>query len=479
LGEVGEESEEEEDGGGENLFERLPTELVWEVAMWLEHQGLGCLAQTCRQMADLVYDGRLWKRHFLKCWGTSNTAHQCHHSPEKPGEKEKVRSKDHGLLYTETIIPSFAASSVADVAQTAKEEAHGDINKQGSQDSKGGLDWREEYRARLECEHRGWKATNMHRLSKTVTSVDTHHNATFITSLLVTRPPQHSDPAGFTRVKASCFVLVVDRTTTSLHRKEDYLAIAPNWELDNGIVRIIEMKSYNKKKTVILHPVALTSPLLARFSSAYGSDLLAMAPQQRCGTVEIWDWPNNLLVNQIDLACKTTAMDLNHNELALGDVSGLVSIYDLRQPVQQPWILKGHSAKVTCIECHQQMIATGSGDGKVRVWDLRRSSTPLFQLEGVSISFVSSLQFDSQKLVFGAVHQSPSTSYFWQKAKCENPFRHQMLHVWNSRTFEFWNTLDFSTECTEATSPLSFDFQDNFLVVGVPRQVVMINLYNS
>jgi len=43
-----------------------------------------------------------------------------------------------------------------------------------------------------------------------------------------------------------------------------------------GIVRIIEMKSYNKKKTVILHPVALTSPLLARFSSAYGSDLLAM-----------------------------------------------------------------------------------------------------------------------------------------------------------------------------------------------------------
>jgi hypothetical protein len=36
------------------------------------------------------------------------------------------------------------------------------------------------------------------------------------------------------QVKASCFVLVVDRMTSSLHRKDDYLAIAPNWELDNG-----------------------------------------------------------------------------------------------------------------------------------------------------------------------------------------------------------------------------------------------------
>ncbi len=82
------------------------------------------------------------------------------------------------------------------------------------------------------------------------------------------------------KVKASCFVLVVDRTTSSLHRKNDLLAIAPNWELDHGqfnhslslilpsksspilssllfsvdsgVVRIIEMKSYKKKKTIII-----------------------------------------------------------------------------------------------------------------------------------------------------------------------------------------------------------------------------------
>jgi hypothetical protein len=81
-----------------------------------------------------------------------------------------------------------------------------------------------------------------------------------------------------------------------------------------------------------------------------------------------------------------------------------------------------------------------------------------------------------------------------------------MLHVWNARTFEFWNSLDFSKaptaaliivlgslsgvlmlmiclgcvqECTDATSPMSFDFEGNFLVVGVPRQVVMLNFYNN
>jgi hypothetical protein len=175
----------------------------------------------------------------------------------------------------------------------------------------------------------------------------------------------------------------------------------------------------------------------------------------------------------------------------------------------------------------------------VKIWDLRKRSAPMFQLEGHSISFVPSLQFDSQKLIFSAIHHPPN-QYFWQSARERNPFRyhhlclclclscslvpraplastivrltarhlssrHQMLHVWNARTFEFWNSLDFSKvskmwwvvcgvggdgwrvlinciikqECAEATSPMSFDFADNFLVVGVPRQVVMLNFYNN
>jgi len=39
--------------------------------------------------------------------------------------------------------------------------------------------------------------------------------------------------------------------------------------------------------------------------------------------------------------------------------------------------------------------------------------------------------------------------------------------------------LDCVQECAEATSPMSFDFEGNFLVVGVPRQVVMLNFYNN
>jgi WD40 repeat protein len=482
-------------------------------------------------MAGLVSDPLLWKLNYDRVWGASSTTdlqsdasasgsgiqsasatsapddNSMEDNSEGLGEEAEERGKEIGEgmrggplagddVSNPTSSPDVDRESDSedeggttknedvevDVEVVRMTERKSEANKKAKTTAavakKPERDWREEYRARLEYEHRGWKAKNILRLSKKVTNVETHHNATFITSLAVNRPPI-LEPAKMTKVKASCFVLVVDRMTSSLHRKDDYLAIAPNWELDNGIVRVIEMKSYKKKKTVILRPHAIASPLLARFSSAHGDGRMAIAPQQEPGVVEVWDWANDRTLHQFPVSSHATAMDFCYNDIILGDASGPVAIYDVRRQASAPTsVLSGHTDKVTCMQRRDEMLATGSGDGTVRVWDLRQRSAPMFQLEGHSISFVSSLQFDSQKLIFSAVH-SPPNHYFWQNARDRNPFRHQMLHVWNARTFEFWNSLDFSKECAEATSPMSFDFEGNFLVVGVPRQVVMLNFYNN
>jgi hypothetical protein len=61
----------------------------------------------------------------------------------------------------------------------------------------------------------------------------------------------------------------------------------------------------------------------------------------------------------------------------------------------------------------------------------------MYQLEGHGVSFVSSLQFDSQKLIFAAVH-SPPNHYFWQNHKDKNPFRSLLLPDPPRRVSNFW-----------------------------------------
>jgi len=122
-----------------------------------------------------------------------------------------------------------------------------------------------------------------------------------------------------TKVKASCFVLVVDRNTSSLHRKDDFLAIAPDWELDHGVVRIIEMKTYKNKKISIVKPTNITSPLLARFSSTYRDYRIAIAGQLQQGPVEIWDWQEDRGLQQFQCPCSPTGIDFTGNDVLLGD----------------------------------------------------------------------------------------------------------------------------------------------------------------
>jgi hypothetical protein len=43
------------------------------------------------------------------------------------------------------------------------------------------------------------------------------------------------------------------------------------------------------------------------------------APQQQSGIVEVWDWANAQMLQQLPVSCHATAMDFCYNDIALGD----------------------------------------------------------------------------------------------------------------------------------------------------------------
>jgi hypothetical protein len=250
--EVATEGKNGEEAEKEDFFEELPPELVWLVAGRLEHQDLGRLASTCHRMAGLVSDPLLWKLNYDRVWGASSTTdlqsdasasgsgiqsasatsapddNSMEDNSEGLGEEAEERGKEIGEgmrggplagddVSNPTSSPDVDRESDSedeggttknedvevDVEVVRMTERKSEANKKAKTTAavakKPERDWREEYRARLEYEHRGWKAKNILRLSKKVTNVETHHNATFITSLAVNRPPV-LEPAKMTKV---------------------------------------------------------------------------------------------------------------------------------------------------------------------------------------------------------------------------------------------------------------------------------------
>jgi hypothetical protein len=227
----------------DDFFEEMPPELVWLVAGQLEHQDLARLALTCHRMADLVSDPLLWKLNIERAWRSSSdqasgpssalhasqnvdkrassgvSAEDLFNSDRSPSEDEE-RGKEIGEGMAGGPLSGGNRSPDVDSRESGSED-EGALERRARRQHSGDRtgnddtevtvevvrasnrnvathaddvviadrDWKELYRSRLDHEHRGWKAKNIQRLSKKVTTVDTHHNATFITSLLVNRPP--------------------------------------------------------------------------------------------------------------------------------------------------------------------------------------------------------------------------------------------------------------------------------------------------
>ncbi len=171
------------------LMSTLPLELIILIFCYLEHHEVATIASVCKQWAQWASDQLLWKRAYEKMWETNLGS--CAEENQNEQHTKKVESTIQRPQQRQD------PNATVDSAKVSQESI-----RRERKNSLYDCNWKDEYKSRLELENRGWKAKNVHRLSKKVTNVETYHNATFITSLNVNRPDGTS-PNKMTKVRTN------------------------------------------------------------------------------------------------------------------------------------------------------------------------------------------------------------------------------------------------------------------------------------